>query len=405
MIAKLLIGFILLILGILTLCAWIHLDPPASVLLTLPKMLYQAFIKPLLILLLVTQLILSAIWAINPANMISCSSFYQVTYFLIWVFILVGFFYCDLVERAPVKTCKDHYWYDTPFHKTSCTLEEKDLTALKSSKQFKLYASLEGSHKAICLLYLNYGGWSVHPTTTHTHYLRQLAINEGYSFAIYGGLGKEEGHIFDMVKDIKEAITTLKKLSYEKIILVGTSAGGHLALTTAFSDAYPKIYGEEIPQVDGVIALYPIVDLSESYVYFTCKEAATKSLLDHLGDKLYAAICKHETNTLSENVKLLYQQILGKPYEKAAALYECCSIKNMLTTKDIPIFIIHGNHDSNAPCIYSRQLYKYLVTENKNISYLELPNTEHAFDMINNHSIATDKSKREIRLWLNTYFH
>lgn len=410
MLLKVIISIVFILLGLWSLCAWIQLDPPASVLLILPRMLYMSFIAPILVIYLVLLLAYSVAFLYLSFNDHPIDSFYFFSYFLLWLYTLAGFVYCDFIRHAPVNS--DPL---SPLHEKIITKKHvykkrsfttSDFTSQKSAKQFILYTPSEGTHKETCLFYLNYGDWSVHPHMKGALYLRDLALKEGYSFCIYGGKSKEETHLPGMVKDIQESLSFLRiKTPLTRFILCGSSAGAHLALVAAFSNTQPQIFASFPLQVHGVIALYPTVDLTNHSIYFTCKDEASKSFLDHMGDAFFNLMMKDRSRTLGDATNKIMTQLVGGPYESFAPIYEGASIRNMLTEKDIPIFLIHGSHDSQVPVEPTRELYELMKDQHKTVDYLELPLVEHAFDLLNvNHSVVGHKVKREISNWLYTYF-
>lgn len=410
MLPKVIISVFFILFGFWSLSAWIRFDPPASALLTLPKMLYSAFIAPVLILYLILLLVYSfAFLYVSHANQ-PIDHFYIFTYFFLWLYTLAGFIYCDLIRHAPVNGSPINPLHEKIFDKSLLhkkpNFQSLDFTSQKLSKQFTLYTHNQGKHSNICLFYLNYGDWSVRPNTKNAIYLRDLALREGYSFCIYGGKSKEEARLPAMVTDIKDALTFLKlQTPLTHFILCGSSSGGHLALVTAFSNTQPHIFSRSPLEVDGVIALYPSVDLAKHYIFFTCKDSRPKSFLDSLGDALFCHLSKDGSHTLGEASKKIITQLLGGPYESLAPIYEGASIKNMLAGKDIPVLLIQGNHDSNMPTEAMATLYELMKTQHKTVDYLELPFVEHAFDILcTNHSVVVHKVKREISNWLYTYF-
>lgn len=348
MLLKLIISIIFILLGLWSLCAWIRLDPPANILLTLPKILYTSFISTILFIYLVLLLAYSFVFLYLSFNALPIDSFYFFSYLLLWLYTLAGFTYCDFIRHASVNNNSLNPLHekviDSKHLHKKLAFQTYDFSSYKSAKQFILYTPSEGAHKETCLVYLNYEECSVHPNVKGALYLRDLALKEGYSFCIYGGNGKEETYLPGIVNDIQEALAFLKnKTSSSRFILCGKSSSAQLALLSAFSDAQPEIFAPFPLQVDGIIALYPIVDLSKHYTDFNCK--------------------------------------------------------------DIPILLIHGSHDSQVPIEPTRKLYEVMSSKHKTIDYLELPFMEHAFDSLNvNHSVVGHKMKREITNWLYTYF-
>lgn len=406
MLLKILFGMLLVLLGLWTLSAFIHLKTPTNILLFLPKKLYSSLISQLLVGFLVLLLSQSLFFLWQTATHESIDPFYYYTYFVLWGYTLAGFAYCDVIRHAAVKSGFRQSLLEKALHEKSGPLppfKEKDLTPEKNSSQFTLFTPQNGMHHTTCLFYLDYERWnpSYHPKETVC--LRDLSLSEGYSFCVYSSNNDNKTSLWAIIRDICDALDVLRAhTAVSKVILVGSGSGGHLALAAALS--HPSTHLDPLQsQIAGVLALSPSVDLASDYILFTGKDEHNKSYLDHLGDKLFNHLLKD--GSLSDSYQRLMKQLIGGSYEDLAPLYESASIKTMLNASDFPILIIHGSQDSFCPIESTRELYNELNTQNKTISFLELPYVEHGFDiLLINHSVIGNKLKREITNWLYTYF-
>lgn len=406
MFLKILLCVFIILLGLWILSAWIHLPTPANISLMLPKKWFSSTISQLLIVLLVILLSESVIFLYHTAAHQAIDSFYLYTYFLLWLFTLVGFMYCDMIRHAVVSTRQP--LLEKTNHERRIPLppfEEKDLTTQKSAKQFTFYIPRQGLHQKTCIFYLNYERWSPRTSTAEAVYLRNLALKEGYSFCLYSGKGVDEVYLSGIIADIRQALTVLgAHTPATEVILAGSASGGHLALASALSHQSKELSPAfSSPRIGGVIALYPIVDLADNYISFTCKDESSESPLDHLGNYIFNGLIKD--GSFQESYQRLMQRLIGGSYEKLAPLYEMASIKSMLDAQDFPIFIIHGSHDSFCPIESVRTLYQLMKAQDKTVSFLELPCVDHSFDtLFTDYSIVGHKVRREIIKWLYTYF-
>lgn len=323
----------LVMIGLLTLCAWLYLKPPMSLYLVKPKLLYQTFIEPFLIVLLLLQLFMSAMLLTSTNPQIIDSLFFHGAYDLMWLYIFLGFLYCDSIKHATVKGSHDYYFPEIKPAASHYTFTEQEVSLPNLSQPLKLYASKDGPQRETCLVYLSQEPFSIVPLSKHILYLQKLALREGYSFAA----SNASAFSYEMA-------TALRALSYKRLILVASSKEACSALSAACSNN--DLDQENLPcLIDGVIALYPA--------------------LDTVNTSDYAA-----------------------------------------TIKDIPIFLIHGSHDSQTSCHHSKQFFKLMAANHKNIRYLELPNVEHNFDkVLFSHCSAIDKVVKEVTIWLHTYYY
>ena len=339
-----LFGLVLVIIGLLTLCAWLYPKPPINLYIVKPKILYETFVEPFLIILLMVQLIGSALLMTSSEPAFTESLFFHVTYDLVWLYIFLGFLYCDLIKHASVKTSHDCYFQELKPSHEHYTFTEQELTITNLNLPLKLYASDNGLRRETCLIYLSRDTFSKSRLPSHILYLQKLALKEGYSFAVSSGLSLKTAEI-DLTHFIHEAVTTLKSLSYKRLILVGSSEEGHSVLSAAFSTTCDDEAVDVSSMINGVIALYPI--------------------LDSINISDYAE-----------------------------------------SSRDIPIFLIHGAHDSKASCHTSKKFFDSMAAQHKTICYLELPNIEHDFDKILlKHCSPMDKVAKEITSWLHTYYY
>ena len=86
-----------------------------------------------------------------------------------------------------------------------------------------------------------------------------------------------ETDLVGMVADSKRAVAWLKAnapryaVDPDRIVVAGGSAGGHLALMTAYTPGHPDLTPQDLQGVDAsvraVVAFYPVVDLQAYMAY------------------------------------------------------------------------------------------------------------------------------------------
>jgi acetyl esterase/lipase len=181
---------------------------------------------------------------------------------------------------------------------------------------------------------------------------------------------KEELLIYDMVADIREAIIFAKKHTNKyknnpmELFLFGRSAGGNLALLTAYS-CLGRFYGiDEIlgdieeHKILGVIAFYPVTDFT--------------SLFEHHGrQNLIQFLMSRSVGGTSDEMKYYYRVFSPITY---------VTDKNRKAIP--PTFLATGKKDRMVVPEQSRKLYQRLQALNITSILLDLPWANHAFDNI-----------------------
>ncbi len=214
----------------------------------------------------------------------------------------------------------------------------------------------------ICKLLANYG---------------YVVFNVDYRLAPLSFIKKEPSLIedliiCDMVADIRASIVFASKNAEtyngipEELFLFGRSAGGHLALITAFSclgkflelkDSDGSIKEHEIL---GVAAFYPVTNFTKLYDYY-----GKQNLLKYL----------------------LYKGAGGTP-EEFQYLYQVFSPTSYLSEincKEIPpVFLATGEKDKLVSPEQSKLLYSKLQTLGIESVMLDLPWANHGFDTVLN---------------------
>jgi acetyl esterase/lipase len=156
------------------------------------------------------------------------------------------------------------------------------------------------------------------------------------------------------VEDTRAAIAFLRnradklKIDPTRIVLLGRSAGGQIALTVAYS--------VNDPWVSGVISLYAPTDLNYSW--------------DNPG------------NPLVMNTASILRDYLGGSPTEAPANYSQASPIRLVTSNSPPTLLLHGGRDELVSVQQSIRLSKRLEELGVPHLNLSLPWATHAFDYI-----------------------
>lgn len=152
--------------------------------------------------------------------------------------------------------------------------------------------------------------------------------------------------------DVFSAIAYLKNhaaeigLDKNRLVLLGRSAGGQVALSAAYT-------GKD-PAIKGVIAFYTPNDLAWGY-----------SL---------------PANPLIMNSRRVIEDYLGGPPAGRAVQYEAASPLNFVNKTTPPTLMIHGARDELVSPLHEDRLLKRLAEEGRPYFYLRLPWATHGCD-------------------------
>jgi acetyl esterase/lipase len=226
------------------------------------------------------------------------------------------------------------------------------LTAQDSSSVIKdvTYASINGRKLALDLyipsnvknpylvVWVHGGAWHSGTKDNPPDYL----LKSGYAMASVEYRLSIEAPFPAMVYDIKAAIRFLRGQAdhygyrKDKIIIWGSSAGGHLAALVGTTN--------ENPELEGTLGDYP----NES--------SSVQAAIDFYGPTNFLTILSQSTpHGISVRAPAL-ALLLGKPVEQAEDLAKLASPVYQVDKSDPPILIIHGDQDNQVPINQSIEL-------------------------------------------------
>lgn len=110
------------------------------------------------------------------------------------------------------------------------------------------------------VIYIHGGGWNS-GSPSQFHFIGQKIALEGYDCVMSGYRKSPQYHYEDIVYDIFNGFSKIEKyindnkLSYSKIMIVGSSAGAHLAALLCSDCEMQKKYGIDSNKLSGLISL------------------------------------------------------------------------------------------------------------------------------------------------------
>jgi acetyl esterase/lipase len=228
------------------------------------------------------------------------------------------------------------------------------------------------------LLQVHGGGWVIGDKRQQGRPLmRHLARNGWVCFAPNYTLSPR-GTWPQHLVDVKQAIAWVRAHGAEYgadpgfLVLTGGSAGGHLAALaalTANDPTYQPGFEDVDTTVQGCVPYYGVYDLTG--------ETGTR-----------AAKVRHET---------LMTRLVMKTRDED--VFRAASPLQRVTADAPPFLVIHGANDTLVPVQEARLLVERLrAVSRQPVLYLELPGTEHAFDVFP--SIRSDHVVRAVGRFL-----
>lgn len=397
-------GILLSMYLLMNLSVWIKLQPPASVLLTMPKIMIPN-VMHLLVVFDVIVIVLLGGYGIYKRQV---PTWMIIVGVVLAISLVSGIIF--IARVGSVSLGLDLVNYEIDYQQADYALLDLDADA-KIYHQYldmvQLYIP-EQITKKTCFVYFPYGNYLIHDDMSMHERLRDLMLNEGYAVAYITGRSRLNGDIVDIVKDLKCGLAfldaTLLEYGYEDMVVSGGSAGGHLAQLVAYTyddPVFSKGLENEV-SVDGVISFYGTSDLRMDYAYF--KQDGNLSIWDILGNKMYALSSKYGEKTLEEANQIMTHGVLnGLP--EVSDLYALSDTKLYVSEDSPNTLLIHGNHDSMTPYAACDDLYLEMVERGSHVAMLELPNVDHAFDsIVLDGSVPARKAFEETMKWMLYYY-
>lgn len=194
--------------------------------------------------------------------------------------------------------------------------------------------------------------------------------------------------LYGMVGDVKRAIAWIKQhagdygVNPERIVLMGGSAGGHLALLSAYTPNHPALQPAGMTDdtsVRGVVSYYGITDLAAAHGYLQ-----TMPPLPFGVERLEALLRRGRFlppyGKLVQGADVIAHWLGGSPTE-AAPLYRFASPISHIGPHCPPTLLINGAHDFCLEVTQHGRLHEALCAAGVPAVHVELPYTDHAFDL------------------------
>jgi acetyl esterase/lipase len=207
-----------------------------------------------------------------------------------------------------------------------------------------------------------------------------------------------------MMADAWAAVAWLKahaeeyQLDGHKVVLAGTSAGGHVALVAAYTCDRPDLLPPELKgrdvSVRGVIAMSAPIDMAAMLDYHSDMAASAHPRPGMAYDPLYdldPLVPPAPGATRRERIRWqraqvrrlsgLLRDLLGGGPGDSPEMFALATVPTHVRPGLPPTLLIQGDQDVLVPVEPARELYQRLQEVGVHAEYLELPQTDHAFEL------------------------
>lgn len=251
-----------------------------------------------------------------------------------------------------------------------------------------LWRPAEGCRSSgLGIIYLHGSGWhyagkdfGTRPFFRHLTHQGHVVADLAYTLAPQAGL-------LAMVADVKRALAWMKHhardlgIERERIVLMGGSAGGHLALLAAYTPNHPTLDPADVTvdtTVRAVISYYGPPDLRAQFASFdqlpglTGVSRVERSFMGYLEKRFgFSVIPVHS----------LLPSFLGGTPAQVPQLYDLASPCRHVGSHCPATLLLQGTHDFSGVTPEVRKLHAALRRAGCRSFLFELPDTEHGFDL------------------------
>ncbi len=273
-----------------------------------------------------------------------------------------------------------------------------------------LWLPADGRRSGLGLIYVHGSGWRVGDKDMGTRpFFRRLA-RQGHVILDLSYSLWPSADMASMVMEVNQAILWLKEhgpaygFHSAQVVLIGASAGAHLALLAAYTPGHPAFRPAGAAgdtSVRGVVAFYPPVDL----LSMNDEDKAMPSspaIVDRLGrDMMKRFFRTQDASGDHRHYDHFLAEMLGGKVEDIPDTYRLLSPIYHVGPHCPPTLLIQGSDDVFGLAHGARRLHQSLGAAGAPSVMLEFPHTEHAFDLILPHiSPTAQRSTRGVELFL-----
>lgn len=256
----------------------------------------------------------------------------------------------------------------------------------------------EVSRTGLGVIYLHGGGWHHFDKDSQTRpFFRHLA-RQGHVIMDVAYTLAPKATLFPMVADVKRAIAWMKTegadygVNPEHVVLMGGSAGAHLALLTAYTANDPQFQPDDVKidtSVCAVVSYYGTADLRAGFAhipaFFGSPDGPKGSLAKQMWDDIEEFL--REERILPPYGKYthpykFYPGLLGGTINEVPEMYRIASPIVHVKSSSPPTMLIQADNDVFFSPDQDASLYEVLCQAGVTAVHLVYENTDHGFDLV-----------------------
>ncbi len=260
----------------------------------------------------------------------------------------------------------------------------------------------DAARSGLAIVYLHGSAWTLIDKDVGTGlFFRHLAA-QGHVVMDVAYRLCPETDVVGMVADAKRAVAWMKAHATEygaradRVVLMGASAGAHVALLAAHGFDHPRLTPNDLRGVDlrvaAVVSYYGIPDMRDydasARRFFPAQlpEATPRPPVGPRMRSVYRRMFGRELKP--ENLppppthRELMRELLGGLPDEVPQMYELASPLHHVGRASPPTMHLQGRHDQIAPIASARRLRRALEAAGVPAVLVEYPWTGHAFDLL-----------------------
>jgi acetyl esterase/lipase len=294
-----------------------------------------------------------------------------------------------------------------PFGRAGSAEFERDLVFghnLKSGQALRadLWPPSGRPPSGLGLIYTHGSGWRVGDKDLLTRPFFRRLVAQGHLVLDIAYSLWPSASLSAMVAEVNQAILWLKEngpaygVDPDRIVLMGGSAGAHLALLAAYTPGHPAFRppgGAGDTSVHAVVAFYPPVDLLALEDESGGSPPSSPGLTDRLAQAMLARLfgVQDDGDRKTQAFDLL-TEMLGGTAAEIPDTYRLLSPIYHVGAHCPPTLLLQGSDDLFGLAPPVRRLHGRLRAAGVPSALLEFPHTEHAFDLLLPHISPTARA-------------
>ena len=295
----------------------------------------------------------------------------------------------DWLDRIPPEQAKSmlkrRWSFFVKLKKSSEPSWERDVpfwTVPGTDRQLlcDIWSPSDGKVSGLAYICYHGSGWGSLDKDYYTRPIFQHLVSQGHTVMDVAYRLVPEVDIYGMIGDVKCAIAWMKDnagrygVDPEKIVLGGSSAGGHLALLAGYAPSHPDLTPDELKNIDlsvrGIIALYGSNDLVMGWKAY--------NLPPDLPQVAVGTVIEEQKLNFAGRVDIL----LGGSPSEVPDMYQLACPTTHVHPGAPPTLLIQGDKDFIVPIEGTLDLYAKLVGSGVPAINVVFPGADHIFDLI-----------------------